>query len=139
MPTARVLWNRGMQFVGLSGSGHALVADADEEVGGLNSGPRPTELVLIGLGACTGMDVIFILKKKRVEFDDFEIVVEAEAVQDPPKHLAKIKLTYKIWGEAVTEEPVRRAIELSLEKYCTVANTLKGRAEVSYEYQINPA
>jgi len=139
MPTARVLWNRGLQFVGLSGSGHAVVADADEEVGGLSSGPWPTELVLIGLGACTSMDVVSILKKKRVEFDDFEVAVEAETVQDPPKHLAKIKLIYRVWGEGVTEEPVRQAIELSLEKYCTVANTLKGRAEISYECEINPA
>lgn len=138
MPKAKVVWNRGLQFVGISGSNHAVVADTSPEVGGFNAGPTPTELVLIAQGACTGMDVVSILRKKRVDFDEFEVEVEAETPPEHPKYLKKVHLTYKIWGKEVPEGALKRAIELSLEKYCTVANSLKGRAEISYEYRINP-
>ncbi len=136
MPKARVVWNRGLQFVGLSGSNHAVVADTSPDVGGFSSAPTPTELVLIAQGACTGMDVISILNKKRVVFDDFEIEVEGEIEPGPPKHLKKIHLIYKIWGREIPEDALKRSIELSLAKYCTVANSL--RVEISYEYRINP-
>jgi putative redox protein len=139
MPHVSVLWNRGLQFVGLSETGHAVVVDAAKDAGGLGAAPSPTELLFIGLGACTAMDVVSILKKKRVEFDDLEIEVRGEVHSEPPKHVRTIHLVYKVSGRDVPEEAVRRAIELSQEKYCTVSNTVKGVAEVTWEFSINPA
>jgi putative redox protein len=139
MASAKVVWNRGLQFVGISGSNHTAIADTSLEAGGFNAAPTPTELLLIAQGACSGMDVISILKKKRVEFDDFQIEVDGEIEQGPPKFVKKIHLIYKIWGQDISEEALKRSIELSLEKYCTVANSLKGRVAITYEYLINPA
>lgn len=138
MPSASVVWNRGLQFVGTSGSGHAVVADGKKEEGGFDAGPTPVELTLIGLATCTGMDVVSILKKKRQQFEDLEVEVVAEKSAEPPNTLTRIELVYKIWGEQVSEEALVRSIELSKDKYCTVSNTLKGVAEITYRYEINP-
>jgi putative redox protein len=138
MPTVRVQLTHGLQFVGVSEGNHAVVVDAAKEVGGFAAAPTPTELMLIGLGACTAMDVVSILKKKRVEFDDLEIEVQGDIHKEPPKHVRTIHLVYRIWGRDVPEEAVRQAIELSQEKYCTVSNTVKGVAEVTWEFSIHP-
>lgn len=139
MPSGNVVWNRGMQFVGTSGSGHAIVVDTSPEYGGFGSGASNTELLLIALCGCTGMDVVSILKKKRVDFDDFQVEAEGEVPKDElPKRMTQIHLTYKIWGADVPKKALERAIELSKEKYCTVSNTLNGRAEITYSYEINP-
>ena len=138
MPSAKLTWHRGMQFVGTSESGHAVVVDTKAEVGGSQSGPTPVELTLIGLGSCTGMDVVSILKKKRQEFSAFEVEVVAEKSSDLPQRFTRIDLVFRIWGENVSEEALQRSIELSKDKYCTVSNTLKGVAEIGYRYEINP-
>ena len=138
MPNVRVLWNRGLQFTGLSGGNHAVVVDTSTDVGGFEAAPTPTELLLIGLGACTAMDVVSILKKKRISFDDVEVEVQGEIHGEPPKHVEKIHLIYHVWGRDVPEEAVRRAVELSQDKYCTVSNTVKGVAEVTWEIQLHP-
>lgn len=134
---ARVRFNEGMQFVGLPDSGHSLLMDTTSEAGGFDSAPRPLELVLVGLGGCTGMDVISILRKMRVDFTSFETIIEAERREEHPKSLKKVNILYKVWGE-VSEEDLTKAIQLSLEKYCPVANTLKPAVELEYEYVINP-
>ncbi len=138
MPSAKVTWTRGMQFVGISGSGHGIVVDTRPEQGGFDAGPSNTELLLLALCGCTGMDVVSILTKKRVAFDDFQVEADAELATDLPKRLVRIQLVYKIWGGNVRREALEQAIQLSQEKYCTVSNTLKGRAEVSYRYEIDP-
>ncbi len=137
MASATVRLVDGMQFVGISESGHAVVLDAVEDVGGHDTGARPTELLLIALGGCTGMDVVSILRKMQVTFTRFEMDVQGERAAEYPKYFTKIRVIYKIWGD-VPEEKLKKAIDLSLEKYCTVSNSLKPKAEVSYEYQINP-
>ncbi len=137
MASATVRLVDGMQFVGISESGHAVVLDSIEDVGGHDTGARPTELLLIALGGCTGMDVVSILRKMQVTFTRFEMDVQGERASEHPKYFTKIRVIYKIWGD-VPEEKLKKAIDLSLEKYCTVSNSLKPRAEVSYEYQINP-
>jgi len=138
MPSGKVVWNRGLQFVGTSGSGHGIVVDTAPEKGGFGAGPSNTELVMIGLCGCTGMDVVSILRKKRIEIDDFEVEADAEVEPGPPKCLSRIEVVYRIWGAAIPEAALEQAIELSTEKYCTVSNTLKGRASISYRYEINP-
>jgi len=84
------------------------------------------------------MDVVSILWKKRVEFDDFEVAVEAEKSPQPPNYFTRIELVFRIWGANVPEAAVQRSIELSSDKYCTVTGTLRGKAEVTYRYEINP-
>jgi putative redox protein len=138
MPSGKVVWHRGMQFVGRSGNGHSVVLDTKPEYGGTNAGSSSTDLVMIGLAGCTGMDVVSILRKKRVQFDDFEVEAEAEISSELPRYMSRIKLIYRIWGPDVSEEALKRSIELSKEKYCSVSNTLSGRAEISYRYEINP-
>lgn len=137
MPSTRVRWTGGMQFVGIPNSGHAVLLDAAKEGGGLDSAPRPTELLLIAQGGCTGMDVVAILRKMKVDFSDFEMEIEGERSEEHPKFIKKIHIVYKIWGD-VPEERFKKAIELSLDKYCSVGNTLKGKAEITYSYEINP-
>jgi len=137
MPSATVRFVDGMQFVATSGSGHAVVMDTTEDVGGHDTGPRPMEMVLIALGGCTGMDVVSILRKMQVHFTRFEMEIHGERAQEHPKHFTTIQIVYKVWGD-VPEEKLKRAIELSLEKYCSVSNSLKPKVQVSYQYQINP-
>lgn len=134
---AKVRLNQGMQFVGLPDSGHSVLMDTTSEVGGFDSAARPLELVLVGLGGCTGMDVVSILRKMRADFTAFETIIEAKRREEHPKSLKKVNILYKVWGE-VSEEDVSKAIQLSLEKYCPVANTLKPTVELEYEYLINP-
>lgn len=138
MPSGKVVWHRGMQFVGRSSSGHSLVIDTKPEFGGADAGPSSTELVVLGLCACTGMDVVSILRKKRVQFDDFEVAAEAEISSDLPRHMNRIEIVYRIWGADIPEEALKRSIELSKDKYCSVSNTLNGRAEIIHRYEINP-
>ncbi len=138
MAKARVIWNQDMQFVGITGSGHAVVVDTSPENGGYGSAPSNIELIAVAQGGCTGMDVVSILKKKRVDFDRFEIYVDAELTKEHPRHIKSVKIIYKIWGSKISEEAVRQAVTLSLEKYCSVSHTLSGRAESTHIIQINP-
>lgn len=137
MPSGRVIWNREKRFVGVSGTGHGIVVDAPPDKGGSGTGPSNTELVMIALCGCTGMDVVSILEKQRVRVQDFEVEAEAEISPDLPKRLTRIEVVYRVWGDDVPEAAVKRAIELSKDKYCTVSNTLKGVAEIAYRYEIN--
>jgi putative redox protein len=125
-----------MQFLGISDSSHAVVVDAGAEGHGNDTGPRPTELLMIAQGSCTGMDIISILKKQRVRFDRLEIELDGQTQLGPPKWVESVELTYRIWGEELDEEKLKKAIELSLQKYCTVSNTMK--SQLTYKYQINP-
>ena len=137
MRKGKVVWNRGLQFVGTSGSGHGIVVDAKPEEGGYAAGPSNTELLLIALCGCTGMDVMTILTKKRLAIEDFEVEAVGEIDEGPPKRMSAIRLTYRIWGD-VKESALEQAIELSQGKYCTISNTVREVAEISYEYEINP-
>jgi len=138
MPNVNLSWNRGLRFVAQTESGHALVADTDPDVGGFASAASPIELLLSAVAGCTAMDVMSILRKKRVQVDNFEIEVEAEKASETPKRLTSIHLVYKIWGPEIAPEALERAITLSQEKYCTVSNTVNGVAEITWEHRINP-
>lgn len=108
MPSATVRFVDGMQFVATSASGHAVVMDTTEDVGGHDTGPRPMEMVLIALGGCTGMDVVSILRKMQVPFTRFEMVIDGERAAAHPKYFTKIKVLYKIWGD-VPEEKLKKS------------------------------
>lgn len=126
----------GMTVVVRADSNNWVVMDTSEELGGHNAGPRPTEFLLMSLAGCTGMDVISILNKMKIKYDDFRIEIEAEKAETHPKVYTKIHIKYRIWGD-VPEDKFKTAIDLSREKYCSIQATLSKTAEITSEYEIN--
>lgn len=142
MDTVHVRWTGNRQFVGWDEAGHGIVMDARPEYRGEGSGARPIELVLYGIAGCTAMDVISILEKKRQDVRGIEIVVEGDQRTDEyPKIYTEIRLHYVVTGFGVSEEAVRRSIELSEEKYCSVGGMLgpQVRTVTSFEVRESPA
>lgn len=118
-------------------NGHHIILDAAEEVGGENAGPRPKALMLSALAGCTGMDVVSILKKMKVEPEYFNIKIEADLTEEHPKVYSKVHIIYEFKGKDLEIEKLQKAIELSQEKYCGVSAMYKKAMEVSYEIVIN--
>jgi putative redox protein len=115
---------------------HKFIIDADEKVGGTDRGPRPKPLVLAGLGGCTGMDVISILRKMRIEPDYFNVSVSAETTDEHPKYYKKIHITYEFRGKDLPMDKLEKAINLSQERYCGVSVMLTKAAELTHEIKI---
>lgn len=134
---AQIKWVDGAMFVGESGSGHTLVMDGPPEAGGRNMGVRPMETLLIGLGGCASYDVVSILKKARQDIRDVHTQLEAERAESEPKVFTRIHLHFVVSGKNLKETQVKRAVELSAEKYCS-ASIMLGRAgvEMSHDYEI---
>jgi len=128
-------YESGMAFRGFGGSGHEVRMDANREVGGEDSAPRPVEVLLCALGGCTGMDVVSILRKMKTEPTALRIEIDDERAPEYPKVITKLHLTYIIEGD-VPEENLAKAIDLSLAKYCPITNTLAGVARITSEYRI---
>jgi putative redox protein len=133
---AKVTYVKGLQFVGDAESGHAMIMDGDKSVGGENTGPRPMELLLIAAGGCSGMDVISILKKKRQNVTALEINVSGQKAEEYPKKFTEITVEFIVKGKRIEESAVKRAVELSMTKYCSVKATLEGTAKVNYSFTI---
>jgi len=133
---AKVTLTHDMQFSGISGSGHSLTMDADLESGGSNAGFRPKELLLVGFGGCSGMDVISILRKKRQNVTNLEINVKGTVSDSHPKIYKEVHIEYVVRGKGVDKEAVERAIALSLDKYCSVGATLSKAGTISHSYRI---
>jgi len=136
MVKAKVTLLDNMQFTGTASSGHTLIMDAEDESGGHNKGFRPMELLLVGFGGCSGMDMISILRKKRQQVSGLEINVRGEKSDTAPKIYKKVHIEYVIKGKGVEKEAVERAIDLSLERYCSVAATLAKAGTVTHTYRI---
>lgn len=129
-------WLGKMAFLAHTDSGRQVLMDAKKENGGLSSGPSPMELVLAALTGCTGMDVISILSKMKVldEVENFRMEVSADRSQEHPKVYTKIHLKYIFkFKNQPFKEQVEKAVQLSQEKYCSVAGMLKKSAELTYE------
>ena len=133
---ARAIWKNGLTFTGTADTGFSLPLGADPSVGGDDDGFRPMELIAIGLAGCTAMDVISILRKKRQEITDFEVRVQADRASDYPRVFTVIQITYEITGHEVQESAVKRAIELSEEKYCPAHAMLRKAALINCTYKI---
>jgi putative redox protein len=118
-------------------NGHHIILDAAEDVGGENAGPRPKALMLSALAGCTGMDVVSILKKMKVEPEYFNIKIEADLTEEHPKVYSKVHIIYEFKGKDLEIEKLQKAIELSQEKYCGVSAMYKKAMDVSYEIVIN--
>ncbi len=129
-----IKWTGNMAFSGETPSGHPIQMDASEEVGGQNSGARPTELVLYAVAGCTGIDIISILKKMRLEPTSFQMDVKGNRAEDHPKRFTQIHIHYALEGE-LPEDKVFRAIQLSNDKYCSVSHSLN--ADITTSYSIN--
>lgn len=136
MIEAKVTLVQGMQFKGRATSGHTLTMDAEEEAGGGNTGFRPMELLLVGFGGCSGMDVISILRKKRQQVTGLEIKVKGEQQDDYPHIYKEVHIEYVVKGKGVQKEAVERSIQLSLEKYCSVGATLAKAGTITHSYRI---
>lgn len=136
MAEIRTKWVDNLQFIAVDAENHSLVMDGSPKAGGQGTGFRPAQLLLVGLAGCTGMDVISILRKKRQQVASFELVVSGEQVSEPPWAYQNISVEYIIRGKNIDEAAVKRAIELSETKYCSVKATLEGRVSVSSSYRI---
>ena len=129
-----------MAFTGsLDNSGYLIPLDSSKAVGGRDLGFRPLQLFAVGLVGCTGMDVISILQKKRVEVTDFEVSAEIERAEQHPKIFTKIQLIYKVTGKNIDRKDVERAVELSENKYCPAQAMLNETAEISHKIVIKEA
>ncbi len=133
---AKVTYTDGLQFVGEASSGHAIVLDGVPEFGGHDSGLRPRELLLVALGGCTGMDVVSILRKKKQDIKGLEINVRGNTSDSHPKKFNSINVEFIIKGENISEEAVKRAVELSMDRYCAVKATLEGGVTIDNTYKI---
>jgi putative redox protein len=133
---ARVKLVEGITFVAESGSGHAVVMDASPDVGGRNLGARPMEMVLMGAGGCSAIDVVHILRKARQGLVDCVVELEAERAPEDPKVFTRIHMHYIVTGRGLNPAQVERAIKLSKEKYCSATIMLAKTAEVSSDFEI---
>ncbi len=122
----------GKQFLGIDSTNHTVVLSTPDE----GVGVKPSEMLLVALASCTAVDVVEILEKKKVKLTLLEISATAEQDQDPPWAFRKIHLLYKVQGEGLTEKAVAQAIELSETKYCSVAATIRGVADITTSYEI---
>jgi putative redox protein len=135
METASVRWIGEEKFVGISPSGHVTAMDSDRTS---NKAPSPMELLLVALGACTATDIVSILKKKRQPLESLEVICSGERAAAPPRVWTKLEILYRLRG-ALEENAVRRAIELSEEKYCSVSAMLQKTAVLNWKHEILPA
>ncbi len=125
-----------MSFVGESGSGHSVVMDGAPEAGGRNLGIRPMEMLLLGLGGCTAFDVVSILKKSRQDLVDCEVEIEAERAEEVPKVFTRIHIHFIVSGTDLDDGKVKKAVELSADKYCSASRMLEKTAEITHDYEI---
>lgn len=135
----RVKWAHDMMFVGETASGHAVVMDAAPDIGGRNLGPRPMEMLLMGMGGCASFDVVSILKKSRQAVTDCVAQLEAERADEIPAVFTRIHIHFVVSGKDLKEAQVKRAVDLSAEKYCSASIMFsKAGVAVSHSYEIAP-
>jgi putative redox protein len=130
--TTTLQWLSGKRFVGIDSTNHSVVLSSKDE----GVGVRPSDMLLIALAACTAADVVEILSKKRLSLDCMEIVTSGEQDADPPWTFRKIHMKYRLSGQGLTEKAVEQAIQLSENKYCSVAATVRATAEITTEFEI---
>ena len=133
---AKVQWQQGVSFLGQSETGHDVWMDGPAEHGGQDRGPRPMELLLIGMGGCTAFDVVHILRKGRLAVDACEADLSAERADSDPRVFTRIHVHFRVRGRGLPEEAVQRAITLSAEKYCSASIMLAKTAVITHDFEI---
>ncbi len=129
-----VKWTGDKQFIGTDSGKHSIVLSSHDSAN--HTGSRPSDLLLIALASCSAYDVVNILQKKRLGLQKLEVKVSSTQDPDPPWTFRSIHLDFNIKGSDVGEKPVDQAIRLSLEKYCSVAATISGKAKITHSFQI---
>lgn len=132
----RIKWVENATFVGETDSGHAVVMDGPPDHGGRNLGPRPMEMLLLGLGGCTTFDIIMILKKSRQAVTDCVVEITSERADEEPKVFTKIHIHFIVTGTDLKEKQVERAVSLSAEKYCSASIMLGKMADITHDFEI---
>ncbi len=127
---------KGITFAGKTNSNHWITMDGPEEFGGSNAGIRPKELILIALAGCTGSDVVSILSKKRIKYDDFEMNLSGEVAETHPQVFTNIHIEFVFYGKDINPKDVERAIELSQTKYCSVTAMLEKAVKITHSFRI---
>ena len=135
METASIKWVGDQKFLGTGASGHSVPFDSDRDS---NKAPGPMEMVLLALGACTATDMVTILEKQRQKVESLEVVCSGERAAEPPRVGTQLEVVFRLRG-AVEEAAVKRAMDLTAEKYCSVAAMLRKTAEISWRYELLPA
>lgn len=133
---ARIKWVEGRTFVGESGSGHKLVLGTAHGPDGSTPGPSPMELVLIGAGGCSAFDVVHILEKGREAIEDCVVELDAERAETDPKVFTRIHMHFVVKGRALSPDKVKRAIDLSIGKYCSASAMLARTAALTHDFAI---
>jgi putative redox protein len=132
MGDVQITWVQGEQFVATDSTHHSIVLSTSQD----GSGSKPSDMLLVALGACTAVDVVGILTKKRQNFSGMQIKVSGQQDADPPWTFRKIHIQFIVRGRGLSDKAVEQAVQLSEEKYCSVAATLRGVAEITTSYQI---
>ncbi len=133
---ARIKWVEGRTFVGESGSGHAVVLGTAHGPEGRSPGASPMELVLIGLGGCSALDVVHILEKGRQPIEDCSVELEAERAEAEPRVFTRIHMHFKVAGKGLGRAAVERAIQLSAEKYCSASAMIGKTAAITHDFEV---
>lgn len=128
---------QGTTFAAKADSNHWVIMDSSPKDGGSGAGSGPMEMVLMALGGCSGIDVLSILKKMRVKVNDFQIKIKAERAQEHPRVFTRVHMEYCFSGENLKPSDVERAIQLSLNKYCSVAGMVGKTAKIEWSYNLN--
>ena len=131
----KISWKEKMAF-SAEVNGHEIMLDAAEKVGGENRGPRPKPLMLAALAGCTGMDVVSILKKMRVEVEGFNVSVEGDLTEEHPKQFSKMHVIYEFKGKDLPMDKLQTAVSLSEERYCGVSATYRQAMEITSEIKV---
>ena len=131
-----VRWTDGVSFEAETGSGHRVVMDGAPEMGGRDLGGRPMEMLLVGLGGCTAFDVVLILKRGRHDVTDCTVDVDAERAPADPKVFTQIKLHFTVTGRALPPDAVKRAVELSRDKYCSASIMFAQIAKMEHSWDV---
>lgn len=129
-------WKSGLTFEGMAGN-HTVVFDAEPAVGGEDKGPAPKQFMLWALAGCTGMDVVSILKKMRVEYDSLNVSVEGDLTEEHPKHYIKMHVIFSFTGNDLPLDKIEKAVRLSEERYCGVSVVYKKAMDVTTEIRLN--
>jgi len=133
----KLIWKEGMELTGYSESGHTVTMDASEKSGGQNNGSRPTELLAIGTAGCASMDVLSILRKKKVNFTGYECRVKVKTYQEDHPHVfTKMHFEYIVTGKDIQRKDVERAVQLAEEKYCQAIAMMSKTAKIEHTITI---
>lgn len=132
----RLRWAGGAAYIGLSSGGHTVVMDGPPEGGGRNLGPRPMEMLLLSMAACSTYDVVSILQKSREDITDCDVRITAQRAPDHPRIFTDIHLHFIVSGRNVKDRSIERAIKLSAEKYCSASIMLGAMAKITHDYEV---